>query len=354
MRIITFVSLNVHSSFIVRVAWHALIGAAIILLPGQGAAYSQPAEIYPHKQIRMIIPAGVGGGYDSYARILVKHLEKFIPGNPVFVNQNMPGASGMVGTNWTASVAPKDGSVISITYNTLLLEPLFGNAAAKYDPRELEWIGSMGKQQQTCATWHTSPIKTIEKAREREVVVAATGATGNSALMPKQLNALLGTKFRVISGYSTSESRLAVERGEVEGICGLSLSTLKASSPEWIQNKRINILIQTGAEPQEGLSHVPLLSSLVKDADDRQALTVLAFPEETGRPFFMPPGTPKQLVQVMRRAFDATLKDAVFLIDAEKARLELDPVPGEQIEAMIRQVYTMPEPLIRRAQDLSK
>jgi tripartite-type tricarboxylate transporter receptor subunit TctC len=354
MRTTTFVPIDVNSSFITQVARPALIGAAVIFFAGQGAAYSQPAEIYPHKQIRMIIPAGAGGGYDSYARILAKHLEKFIPGNPVFVNQNMPGASGMVGTNWTASVAPKDGSVIAITYNTLLLEPLFGNSATKYDPRELEWIGSMGKQQQTCATWHTSPIKTIEQAREREVVVAATGATGNSALMPKQLNTLLGTKFRVISGYSTSESRLAVERGEVEGICGLSLSTLKASSPEWIQNKRINILIQTGAEPQEGLSHVPLLSSLVKDTDDRQALTVLAFPEETGRPFFMPPGTPKALVQVMRRAFDATLRDAAFLIDAEKARLELDPVPGEQVEAMIRQVYAMSEPLIRRAQDLSK
>jgi len=332
----------------------ALMGAGVVFLTAQGAARAQPAETYPHKQIRMIIPAGAGGGYDSYARILAKHFEKFVPGHPVFVNQNMPGASGMVGTNWTASVAPKDGSVIAITYNTLLLEPLFGNSAAKYDPRELEWVGSMGKQQQTCATWHTSPIKTIDQAREREVVVAATGATGNSALMPKQLNTLLGAKFKVVSGYSTSESRLAVERGEVEGICGLSLSTLKASSPEWIQNKRINILIQTGAEPQEGLGHVPLLSSLVKDVNDRQALAVLAFPEETGRPFFMPPGTPKPLVHVMRRAFDATLKDAAFLVDAEKARLELDPVPGAQVEAMIRQVYAMPAPLIRRAQDLSK
>jgi len=347
-------SAGVESLRFANILRNALFGAAVIHLSAQSAAHAQPAEAYPIKQIRMIIPAGAGGGYDSYARILAKHLEKFIPGNPVFVNQNMPGASGMVGTNWTASVAPKDGSVIAITYNTLLLEPLFGNAAAKYDPRELEWVGSMGKQQQTCATWHTSPIKSIEHAREREVVVAATGATGNSALMPKQLNTLLGTKFKVVSGYSTSESRLAVERGEVEGICGLSLSTLKASSPEWIQNKRINILIQTGAKPQEGLDHVPLLSNLVKDANDRQALTVLAFPEETGRPFFMPPGTPKPLVQVMRRAFDATLKDAAFLVDAEKARLELDPVPGAQVEAMIRQVYAMSEPLIRRAQDLSK
>src|ERR671929_20426 len=149
--------------------------------------------------------------------------------------------------------APKDGTVIVSTYNALLLEPLFGNPAVKYDPRELEWIGSMGKQQQICVTWHTSPIRSIEQAKQREVVVAATGATGNSATMPKLLNATLGTKFRVVAGYSTAESRLAVERGEAEGICGLSLSTLKASNPDWIENKRINVLVQTGTKPQPGL-----------------------------------------------------------------------------------------------------
>lgn len=326
----------------------------LLLSASISAPHAQTSEPYPIKQIRMIVPAGAGGGYDAYARILAKHLEKHVPGNPVFINQNMPGASGMVGTNWTASVAPKDGSVMAITYNTLLLEPLFGNPSAKYDPRDLEWIGSMGKQQQTCATWHTSPVKTIEDARQREVIVAATGATGNSALMPKQLNSLLGTKFKVVSGYSTSESRLAVERGEVEGICGLSMSTLKASSPDWLINKRINILVQTGTQPQEGLGDVPLLSNLVKSEEDNRALAVLAFPEETGRPFFMPPGTPKPLVTIMRRAFDATMKDPAFLIDAEKARLELDPVTGEEIEKMLRLVYNTPKYLVQRAQDLSK
>jgi len=319
-----------------------------------GVAQAQTSEPYPIKQIRMIVPAGAGGGYDAYARILSKHLEKHVAGNPVFINQNMPGASGMVGTNWAASVAPRDGSVIAITYNTLLLEPLFGNPAAKYDPGELEWVGSMGKQQQTCATWHSSPIKTIDDARQREVIVAATGATGNSALMPKQLNSLLGTKFKVVSGYSTSESRLAVERGEVEGICGLSMSTLKASSPDWLINKRINILVQTGVQPQEGLDDVPLLSKLVKNEEDNRALAVLAVPEETGRPFFMPPGTPKRLVTIMRRAFDAAMKDPAFLNDAEKARLELDPVTGEEIEKMLKDVYNTPKALIQRAQDLSK
>ena len=333
----------------------SLCAALAASLPLGGAATAQaPEAFYKGKQLRMIIPAGAGGGYDTYARVLSQHLERHIPGHPSIVNQNMPGASGMVATNWGASVAPKDGTVILATYNALLLEPLFGNAAVKYDSRELEWVGSMGKQQQICVTWHTSPIKSIEQAKEREVVVAATGATGNSATMPKLLNAMLGTKFKVVTGYSTSESRLAVERGEAEGVCGLSFSTLKASNPDWINNKRINVLVQTGTKPQAGLPGVPLLVDLVTNPDDKRVLEILAFPEEMGRPFFMPPGTPKALVNVMRRAFDATMKDPAFLADADKSRLELDPVTGEEMDEMIRRAFETPKPLIQRAMELSK
>jgi len=302
----------------------------------------------------MVIPSGAGGGYDSYARMLSQHIRRHIPGNPNIVDQNMPGASGMLATNWAASVAPKDGTVIVATYNTLLVEPLFGNPAVKYDPRDFEWIGSISKQQQICVTWHTSPVKTIAQARDREVVTAATGATGNSATMPKQLNTLLGTRFRVVPGYSTTEARLSLERGEADGICGLSYSTLKASSPDWIDHKRINVLVQTGFSPQRGLEHVPLLSSLVQNEDDRKVLATLAFPEELGRPFLMPPGTPKPLVDAIRRAFDATMRDPAFLADAEKVRLEVEPVSGSDMERMVREAYATPKSIILRAAELNK
>lgn len=318
------------------------------------AAAQSPESFYKGRQIRMVIPSGAGGGYDSYARMLSQHIRRHIPGNPNIVDQNMPGASGMLATNWAASVAPKDGTVIVATYNTLLVEPLFGNPSVKYDPRDLEWIGSISKQQQICVTWHTSPVKTIGQAREREVVTAATGATGNSATMPKQLNALLGTRFRVVPGYSTTEARLSLERGEAEGICGLSYSTLKAASPDWIDNKRINVLIQTGFTPQRGLEQVPLLSSLVQNEDDRKVLATLAFPEELGRPFLMPPGTPKPLVEVIRRAFDATMKDPAFLADAEKVRLEVEPISGADMERMVREAYATPKSIIQRAAELNK
>ncbi|MBX9760512.1 MAG: hypothetical protein K2Y29_17165 [Beijerinckiaceae bacterium] len=302
----------------------------------------------------MIIPSGAGGGYDTFARVLSLHLRKHLPGNPAMVDQNMPGASGMLATNWAASAAPKDGTIIVATYNTLLIEPLFGNPQVRYDPRDFEWIGSMGKQQQICVTWHTSPIKTIEQARQREVIVAATGATGNSATMPKQLNTLISTKFRVVPGYSTTEARLSMERGESEGICGLSYSTLKASSPDWIENKRINVLVQTASSPQAGLESVPLLRDLVTNPEDKRVLDTLAFPEDLGRPFLMPPGTPKNVVQIVRRAFDATMKDPAFLSDAQKARLDLDPVSGEVTEQIIRDAYSTPKDLLQRAAELNK
>jgi tripartite-type tricarboxylate transporter receptor subunit TctC len=317
-----------------------------------GAAAAQTVS-YEGKTVRMIIPAGAGGGYDTYARVLAGHLGNHLPGKPNIINQNMPGASGMIATNWGASeAAPKDGSVIVATYNGLLLEPLFGNEKAKFDPRKFEWIGSIGKQQQICVTWHTSPIKSIDQAKQREIIVSATGATGNAATMPKMLNTMLGTKFKVVTGYTTPESRLAVERGEAEGICGLSYSTLKASNPDWILNKRINVLVQTGATAQAGLESVPLLINLVSDGDTKKVLEVLAAPEEMGRPFFMPAGTPKPYVEAMRKAFDATLKDPDFLAEAEKARLEVDPLTGVQMENLLKSAYETPKPLVEQASKL--
>jgi tripartite-type tricarboxylate transporter receptor subunit TctC len=326
-----------------------LLGIGLI---AAGPAFAQSGASYKGKQVRMVIASGAGGGYDAYARVLSRHMPKHVPGNPSFVDQNMPGASGMAATNWGDKVAPKDGSVIVATYNALLLEPMFGNKSAQYDPRKLQWIGSIGKQQQICMTWHTSPIKTIEQAKEREIVVAATGATGNAATLPKIVNALLGTKFKVVGGYETTASRLAVERGEAEGICGLSWSTLKASNPEWIENKRMNVLLQTGDTRQAELPNVPLLREKVTSADDKKLLDILDLPEDMGRPFFMPPGTSKDQVAVMRKAFMDTMKDKDFLAEGKKAHLEVDPLSGEEMQKRITEAYQAPKALITRMSEL--
>ena len=327
-------------------------GAVLALAGLTAGASAQTAAPYAGKQIRMVIASGAGGGYDTYARVLTQRLAAHIPGNPTLVNENMPGAAGLNATNWTATQAPKDGTVILATYNALLLEPLFGNKKAVYDPSTLEWVGSMGKQQQICMTWQTSPIKTIADAKQHEVTVAATGATGNSATTPNILNAMLGTKFKVIGGYSTSEARLAVERGEVDGIYGLSWTTLKASNPEWIQNKRMNVLLQTGAKRQDELPQVPLLRELVPNKDDVKVLDLLQLPEELGRPFAMPPGTPASLVAIVRKAFDETLKDKAFLAAAAKAHLVIEPTGGAAMQSEIATAYLAPKPIAAHAKEL--
>jgi tripartite-type tricarboxylate transporter receptor subunit TctC len=329
-----------------------LASALAVLVTAACPALAQPAP-YAGKQIHMVIAAGAGGGYDAYARMLALHLPRHIAGNPTIIDQNMPGAAGMQATNWAYAVAPRDGSVILATYNSLLAEPLYGNPAARYDPRRFEMVGSISRQQNICATWHTSPVKTLVQAKEREVIVTATGAASDSAIMPRILNALLGTKLKTVLGYSTTEQRLAVERGEADGVCGLSWSTLKASNPDWTRNDRINVLVQTGGKPQADLPSVPVLVGLVAGADDRQVVELLSFAQEMGRPFVMPPDTPKELVTIVRRAFDATLKDPQFLADAEKALLEVDPLTGEAMAQALKEAYAAPPALVKRAAELS-
>jgi tripartite-type tricarboxylate transporter receptor subunit TctC len=322
-------------------------------LAGSTAATAQtPEPFYAGKQIRMVIANGAGGAYDIYARILAMHLSRHIPGNPSIIGQNMPIAAGMQATNWAYAEAPRDGTVIVATFNSVLAEPLYGNPAARYDPRKFEYVGSISKQQNICGTWHTNPVKSIEQAKTREVIVTATGSASDSAILPRVLNAMLGTKFKVVLGYSTTDSRLAVERGEADGVCGLSWSTLKVASPEWTQKRLLNILLQTGATPQPDLPGVPLLIDLVSSPNDKKAVEILSFQQEMGRPFLMPPETPREMVAIIRRAFNDTVKDPLFLADAGKAFLEVDPMSGEQMAGILNNAYAMPKAYLQRAVDL--
>jgi tripartite-type tricarboxylate transporter receptor subunit TctC len=323
------------------------------LVGSTGAAMGQaPEPLYSGKQVRMVIANGAGGSYDVYARVLSRHLNRHIPGNPSIINQNVPAAAGMQATNWAFAAAPKDGTVIVATYNSLLAEPLYGNPAVRYDPRQFEYIGSISKQQNVCGTWHTHPVKTIAQAKLREVVVGASGTASDSAILPRILNALLDTKFKVVMGYASNESRLAVERGEVDGVCGLSWSTLKSSSPEWVKKKLLNVFAQTGSTRQADLPDVPLVTELVSSPDDKKAVDLLSFQQDMGRPFVMPPGTPKEMVAIIRRAFDDTVKDPAFLADAEKALLEVDPMTGEMMERILKDAFSVPKELLQRAVDL--
>jgi tripartite-type tricarboxylate transporter receptor subunit TctC len=331
------------SSRLKRTVPLAVAGIALAVIPANAAD-----SLYKGKQIKMVVASGAGGGYDAYARLLASYLEKKIPGNPTFVTQNMPGASGINATNWAASVAPRDGSVILATANAVILEPLYGNKAARYDSRELNWVGSTGKQQQICFVWHDSPIKSIDDVKTKEVRVSATGAAGGPAYWPLIINQMVGTKFKVIGGYSTPEMRLAVERREVDGICGLAFSTLKASSPDWISGNKLRVLMQMGTKVQKGLENVPLLYERAS-AEDKKTLKVIFVQDEMGRPYAMPPGTPKENVAIIRSAFDNTMKDPQFLAEAAKRNMEVDPLSGAEMEALIKEAYATPKATVDKA-----
>jgi tripartite-type tricarboxylate transporter receptor subunit TctC len=288
--------------------------------------------------LRIVVASGAGGGFDVYSRVLARHYGRHLPGNPNILVQNMPGASGITATNWTYTNAPRDGTRVLATYSTMLDQNLFGNAKASFDVRKLNWLGSIAKTQLLCVTWHTSPHKDIREMIGKDVTVSATGRTGNTATLPLILNELLGTSFRVISGYSTSGSYLALERGEVDGICGSGISTLRAANPDWFKNKRVNLVVQVGLEKHPELPDVPNALDLVTGAK-RDVLEFNAIVQEMGRPYAAPPEVPAARLAALEAAFDATMRDPAFLTEADKLGLDVSPLSAADMTRLIDKLY---------------
>jgi tripartite-type tricarboxylate transporter receptor subunit TctC len=247
------------------------------------------------------------------------------------------------------NAAPRDGSTILASFNTVVLSSLYGDANARFDPRKFGWIGSIGKQTATCLTWHTTPIRTIEDARTQEVIVGATGAGSTPVMFPKLLNAMIGTKFKIVTGYSTPGLRLAVERGEVQGICGIAWETHMASVPHWIVDKKVNFLLQLGLTASAHLPGVPLAIDLIKDPADRQVYELLGIPQEFGRPFLAPPEVPADRLAALQTGFQELLKDKAYLADAEKIKQFVDPLSAAEVEALIQRAYAAPKEIVARA-----
>jgi len=307
-------------------------------------------EFYRGRQITMLVASAVGGGYDTYARVFARHAGKHIPGNPAFIPKNLPAAAGVAAANVLYNTAEKDGTVIAALTNTVAMEPLFGNSAARFEAAKMNWLGSIGKLQNVCATWHSSAVKTVEAAREREIIVAAAGATSNTAVVPRVLNALVDTRFKVIAGYDPGSGlTLALERGEAEGICGLSWSTMKASRPHWIRDKLLNVIVQMGFERLPDLPDVPRALDFVAAPEKKQVLELILARQEMGRPLVAPPGVPADRLMALRAAFAATIKDPNFLAEAEKVQMEIDPLSADQIERLLAAAYGTPKPIVQRA-----
>jgi tripartite-type tricarboxylate transporter receptor subunit TctC len=318
------------------------------LMPGASAQTVE--DFYRGRSITMLVAGGAGGGYDTYARIFARHMSRHIPGHPNIVAKNMPAAAGLAAASTLYNAADKDGSTIAAFTNGVAMDSLFGNPGARYDAQKFNWLGSIGKLQNVCATWHLSTVKTIAAARSREVIVAAAGATSNSAIVPKALNALIGTQFKVIAGYDTGAGlTLSIERGEAEGICGLSWSTIKASRPHWIRDKLLNVIVQMGLAKLADLPQVPSALDLVADGESRQVLELILIRQEAGRPFAAPPGVPADRLATLRHAFAATLSDPEFRADADKAQMEIEPLSAGEIETLLATAYGAPRPIVQKA-----
>ena len=325
-----------------------LAGALFAPTPAVSGSAPTPAEFYRGRVINMIIGYAPGGGYDLYGRVLAQHMSKHIPGSPKIIPQNMPGAGSLKAANYIFSVGRKDGTVIGTFARNMVISQLMGHA--KFDTREFSWIGSVTKDTSLCVSWHTSPIKSWNDVMTKQFTVGGEGADADPDIFAKLYKNLFGANFRLASGFpGTSNIALGMQRGEVHGLCGLSWSTLKSQHPDWLRDKRVNLLIQAAPVRDPELPDVLMASELVKTEEQKQILDFAVVSQTIARPIAAPPGIPADRKAALRAAFDATVRDPVFLADAKRLQLDVRPVSGPDVDAMIAELYMTPKDVIARA-----
>jgi tripartite-type tricarboxylate transporter receptor subunit TctC len=327
------------------------LAASMLALSVVKAPAQTPAEFYKGRTITLIIGSGAGQSYDTYGRMLARYLTRHIPGQPRIVVQNMPGAGGIKAANYVASMATRDGSLISDTYSTMPLYPLFDGQGATFDPLRFNWLGSISRTMSTCVAWHTTPFHSLDDAIQREMKVSASGIGGWRVISPRMLNLLVGSKFRVITGYTANEVYLAIERGEVDGAC-TTYDTLQATKIEWLRQKKVRFIAQFGEQPAPDLEVATMVRDRIKDREDQKAFALIMSQQEYGRPFAAPPGVPADRVRALRHAFNATMKDPDFRAEAQQAHLWIDPLTAERMEEFIKMAYATPLNVLQRAKSI--
>jgi tripartite-type tricarboxylate transporter receptor subunit TctC len=329
----------------------AVLGAALGL--GKAPALADPiADFYRSKPINWILSAGAGGGYASYAHAFAPFLSAHIPGNPNIIIQNMPGAGGIRAMLYLQNVAPKDGTTIGLVHSSVPFAPLYGTKGANFDPRRMNWLGSITSSSGICVSWAASGITTWKDLMEKEFIVGGTGAGSQMETMPAMLNRLFGTKIKIVSGYKGgNDVYIAMERGEVHGRCGGLISSIKSTRPNWFPQKLVAVPIQIALERNPEFPDVPAVAEFAKDERTKQILELVLAPFAMDRPVLMPPGTAPDKVAVLRKAFRAAMNDPAFIEEAKKLNLEIGEVPGEKIDALLEHVYSMPPDVIKSANE---
>jgi tripartite-type tricarboxylate transporter receptor subunit TctC len=337
--------------FDIRLALAGLLGLGLSLPAPQAAKAQEP--FYKGKTIRFIISAGVAGGYARYARTLIAHLGRHIPGHPEFVFQSMPGAGGLLATNYFYSQAPQDGTVLGLIHSSVPLAPLFGTKGARFDPLKINWLGSLDRSDGPCTSWHTSPVKTWDDMLKKEFIVGSSGVGSQMDIYPAVMNRLFKTRIKVIGGYKDGASIFhAMESGEIHGRCGPQFTSIQSIRPHWITEKKITVPIVVSERRSPIFPNSPSIMEFAKDEPTRQQLRLLIVSQDLDRPVLAPPGVPPARVKLLRDAFNATMADKAFLADVKKQRLTLDWVKGEEVAKTLAAAYAMPPAVVAAAKQM--
>jgi tripartite-type tricarboxylate transporter receptor subunit TctC len=325
-----------------------LLAAAVASLSAPAAAQPSVEQFYKGKSIELIIGYPPAGSNDTYARALARHMGKHIPGRPNVIPKNMPGAGSFLAVNNVYTVAPKDGTVLAIGAPTTALDEVLGTKGVRFKTAELGWVGRIDSLINIVFMWHTSKVKTFADAQKYESTLSGTGKGSTVSIYPTVMNNVFGTKFKLIMGYKgSSEAQLAVERGEVEGH-STSWTAVKVGHPDWYPSKTISILVQFALKKHPELPDVPTVVELARNDEERQILRAVMNATEIGTAFFTTPGVPADRVTALRRAFDATVKDPEFLADAQRTKLTVGPLAGEELQKLVTEVSDLPPALLEK------
>jgi len=333
---------------------------AISLVAGYMAVTvpSKAADPFP-KQITVTVSSDAGNGYDVYARAVTRHWAKHMPGNPEIIVKNQPGAGGLKLANWLYNQAARDGSEIGAFQNGTVLEKAFhtvseGGKNAMFDATKFGWIGTPNQTVFLLVSWHTTPVKTFDDLYKHELIVGASTANSDNGINAILLNKMFSAKLKVIYGYSGPALDLAIERGELQGAAGKDYSSIASVRPAWLSEKQVNLLVQLGMKSHPDLKGVPLALDLAKTEEHRKILELIFAKYAMARPLTTTPGVPADRLAALRASFDATMKDKGYIADAEKQRMELDPLSGVEVQKIIEDIYATPEPLLAKAREMIK
>jgi tripartite-type tricarboxylate transporter receptor subunit TctC len=336
---------------IIKIACAGVLIGIFALVSGSVQARADAvSDFYKGKTGQMIIGSSAGGGYNQYGRLIARHIERHIPGHPSLASKNMPGGSGRKALNYVANVAKPDGLTMGIvSRNTHFDKLLYQDKSIQVDSTQLTWLGSANSEVSLCVSWHNSPIKRIEDARNG-MTIGSSGPVATDTLMARILNRIAGTKIKVILGYpGSTEVHLAMERGEVTGRCGFGWDSIVSRYYEWIQDKKINLLVQLATNKHPDLPNVPSFKDFAKSDAERAMLKIFTTPNEMGRPFFARGGVPADRVKALRKAFVETMKDPKLLAEAKKQHLAISPLDGETVQKMVKEVYGSPPDALKLA-----